>query len=438
MGFMPDMSGWKNVANNVVKFNAGEVATPLGGALQAPIATPAQTPLQVAQANTYQGVAPATFDASTVTAPTASTYTPAAFDASKLKQATAVGYTAGQAGPAQQATQTQAVLDEQKGLVQNQINNVIDKNSPLMQRAAAAANARANRTGMVNSSMAVGAAQGAVYDAATPIATADAGAYNDFSKLNATEANRIGMFNAGEVNTTSRFNVSESNSASRQLADAQTATARDYAGAQNTALGKEYDATTTAGQRGVDAANTIAGKGYDAAITSGQKGVDALNATAAQYTSDVNAALKTATSLSTGVKDSIQSQLTTAQGDFINNTSQLDNLYHSPENKMTEAEYLRQKQEIARTFKTVTNSAMSMSKTLSQPDIEGLLNFSKGSMATADVTLAGNPLASPASVASKTAQAAIDWKKKYDQIMESDLRGGAKQRAIDRLGPKPA
>lgn len=58
--------------------------------------------------------------------------------------------------------------------VQGRVKNIIDENSPLMQQAMARAAAKANDRGLLNSSLAVGAGQAAVLDAATPIATADA------------------------------------------------------------------------------------------------------------------------------------------------------------------------------------------------------------------------------------------------------------------------
>jgi len=55
------------------------------------------------------------------------------------------------------------------------VNKIIAADSPLMKQAAAAGYAGANRRGLLNSSIAVGAAQGEVLKAATPLATTDAG-----------------------------------------------------------------------------------------------------------------------------------------------------------------------------------------------------------------------------------------------------------------------
>lgn len=57
--------------------------------------------------------------------------------------------------------------------VAGRVAAIEDTNSPLMQRAKTRATQQANQLGLRNSSIAVGAAQNAVLDAATPIATSD-------------------------------------------------------------------------------------------------------------------------------------------------------------------------------------------------------------------------------------------------------------------------
>lgn len=60
--------------------------------------------------------------------------------------------------------------------VAGRVQSIIAQNSPLMQQAAAQANQQSNVRGLINSDIAVGAAQGAVMDRATGIATQDAAA----------------------------------------------------------------------------------------------------------------------------------------------------------------------------------------------------------------------------------------------------------------------
>jgi hypothetical protein len=74
--------------------------------------------------------------------------------------------------------------------VAGQVDNIIAADSPLMQRAATRADQQMNKRGLMNSSMAVGAGQSAVMDAALPIAQQDA-------QTNAQAA----QFNAGAENT---------------------------------------------------------------------------------------------------------------------------------------------------------------------------------------------------------------------------------------------
>lgn len=85
-------------------------------------------------------------------------------------------------------------------LVENRVNNLIAADSPLMQRAASTALQQANGRGLINSSMAVGAGQTAVLDAATNIAGRDAETYARASQFNPDSSNKASMFNAGQGN----------------------------------------------------------------------------------------------------------------------------------------------------------------------------------------------------------------------------------------------
>lgn len=69
-------------------------------------------------------------------------------------------------------------------LSSNQLAAITAEDGILMQRAAAQGLARANSRGLINSSLASGAAQGAVIDAATPFAMQQAGAYTNVGDRN--------------------------------------------------------------------------------------------------------------------------------------------------------------------------------------------------------------------------------------------------------------
>lgn len=143
-------------------------------------------------ANNTWGLLNATTPTTTATAVPTTTITPATFP----------NVTA--------ATATPAVQDPTKGTVAGQIDAIIGKNSALMQRAEQKGLDLANTRGLLNSGMAVESAQNAVYDAAMPIAQADAASSNQFA-----------LTNAGETNQTSRTNAQFANQAS--LAQAEMA-----------------------------------------------------------------------------------------------------------------------------------------------------------------------------------------------------------------------
>jgi len=74
-------------------------------------------------------------------------------------------------------------------LSSTRVNAITAQDSPLMRRADARGRAFANSRGLSNSSMAAGAAQGAVIDAATPLAMQEAGAYTNVGDRNMSAEN---------------------------------------------------------------------------------------------------------------------------------------------------------------------------------------------------------------------------------------------------------
>lgn len=88
-----------------------------------------------------------------------------------------------------------SAFDESKG-VAGRVDSIIGKDSPLMQRASTRANQQMNARGLTNSSMAVGAGQAAVMDAATPIANADAGLFQQQQLANQQATNQGNQFNS--------------------------------------------------------------------------------------------------------------------------------------------------------------------------------------------------------------------------------------------------
>jgi len=106
--------------------------------------------------------------------------------------------------------------------VQGQVKNIIAENSPLMQQAETRSLQKANARGLMNSSIAVGAGQAALYDAALPMAQQDAamygkaaetntGAQNQVNSQNSQLQTNVDLNNTAAKNTASQFNASESN-----------------------------------------------------------------------------------------------------------------------------------------------------------------------------------------------------------------------------------
>lgn len=119
-------------------------------------------------------------------------------------------------------TANTTTLNPATDTVQGQIRAIIDQNSPLQRQAEARAIQQMNARGLLNSSMAVGAGQAALYDAALPIATQDANTYatvnregtqakNAAASQNATAQNQMAMFSAELASKVDMFNASQSN-----------------------------------------------------------------------------------------------------------------------------------------------------------------------------------------------------------------------------------
>lgn len=102
--------------------------------------------------------------------------------------------------------------------VQSQIGDIIANNSPLQQQAEARSMQKMNERGLINSSMAVGAGQSALYDAALPIASADAQTYGRAAEINQAATNQASQFGAQATNTASLANAEAGNRASEQQA----------------------------------------------------------------------------------------------------------------------------------------------------------------------------------------------------------------------------
>ena len=139
------------------------------------------------------------------------------------------GYEAAQQAPAVSSPVTQRVIDPDKETVAGQVKGIINENSPLQQLAEARSQQKMNDRGLGNSSLAIGAGQTALYDAAMPIANADANIYGNAATLNTNTQNQftsqkdatqnqINANSTGAINSASVFGADSSNKASLQNA----------------------------------------------------------------------------------------------------------------------------------------------------------------------------------------------------------------------------
>ena len=194
-------------------------------------------------------------NAATTTPPVTGAPTPA-----QQVQASPAATVAPQAIPANYTPQPYQVTPEQT--VSGQIKNIIASGSPLMQQAEAHARNLMNQRGLINSSMAVGAAQGAVIGAATPIATADAGTYAKAASDTTTSQNAALAANALATNAASTTNAQIS--ASTNLAEIQSSTSQEIARLQS-------DTTLTAQDKQNEGQQIIAAIQANTTLTAQEK-----------------------------------------------------------------------------------------------------------------------------------------------------------------------
>jgi hypothetical protein len=89
--------------------------------------------------------------------------------------------------------------------VQGQVDSILSKDSPLMQRARTMATQQMSQRGLVNSSMAAGAGVAAMTDRALPMAQQDAQTYNQRALINQDAVNQQNQFNVGQTNDIYKF-----------------------------------------------------------------------------------------------------------------------------------------------------------------------------------------------------------------------------------------
>jgi hypothetical protein len=124
-------------------------------------------------------------------------------------------------------TPAQRAVDRPTETAQGQMESILSKDSPLMERARTLARQGMAQRGLVNSSMAQGAGVAAMVDRATPIAQQDAQTFSQASSENMGAKNTAGQFNAGETN---RFGLQRND---QTFTASENATQRNFAAAQS-------------------------------------------------------------------------------------------------------------------------------------------------------------------------------------------------------------
>lgn len=117
---------------------------------------------------------------------------------------TAAQATSAKVEPTKQFTATTQETPEGE-LASSQLNKITSQDSPLIKRARQEGLVTANRRGLLNSSIAAGAAEGAIVDRATPLAQQNAQILQNQRLTNQADTNRAGEFNATQANERDRL-----------------------------------------------------------------------------------------------------------------------------------------------------------------------------------------------------------------------------------------
>ena len=139
----------------------------------------------------------------------------------KMLQADAAGY-----------EPVMGTVNQDTDSVSGQLDRILGKDSPYLDRARAGATQYANSRGLINSSIAAGAGEAAAIDAALPIASQDASTYSQQRLTNqaagntalgfgADSANRAGIVNAGAANEFSKIGATAGAASKLQAEKAQ-------------------------------------------------------------------------------------------------------------------------------------------------------------------------------------------------------------------------
>jgi len=160
-------------------------------------------------------------------------YTPALGTA---ERATSTGYDAAQGTAANYdasnySADTRDVKSE--ATVEGRLGNILNSESPLMKQAETTGLQLANKRGVLNSSMAIGAAQGEMIKSALPIASQDASTLDLRDRVNMDATNQERQFNTSADNVEGQFNATNDQQMELTNTDATNRASEFGANAQN-------------------------------------------------------------------------------------------------------------------------------------------------------------------------------------------------------------
>lgn len=146
-------------------------------------------------------------------------------------------------------------VDAAKETVSGQLDTLLKSGSPYLERARAGAAQFANKRGLLNSSIAAGAGEGAAIDAAAPIASADAQTYSAAAKDNQNVGNAALQFNADASNKASLVNMDAMNQGALQTLKGEQANLLANIEGSYKSLIQSSDSAGKLYQQAVDAIN---------------------------------------------------------------------------------------------------------------------------------------------------------------------------------------
>lgn len=173
-------------------------------------------------------------------APTTSNADTSYADKYNIAQGTATGYSASKGNAASYESQgynPNTVGANGKAMVEDRLKGLLDGNSDYLKQARTEGLQQANARGLLNTTMAARAAEGAAIERALPIAQQDASTMNQRDLANMEAENRASEFGANATNQANQFNAGNQQSMSLANMEAENRS-REYnaTNSQNMAL----------------------------------------------------------------------------------------------------------------------------------------------------------------------------------------------------------